>query len=163
MCTIEIAESEQELKNLLRQQKTASGKERIHLLYLLKSKQVESVTAAASLLGRHRVTLERWLGKYRQAGLAQLLAPHSGRGRQRHIQGEVAEKLQVRLQEPQGFDSYGAVQHWLEQNCGVKVSYGVVHQHVRYRLKAKLKVPRPVSRDQDAEQVGALKKTWVPT
>jgi hypothetical protein len=40
---LEIQESEEELKQLLGAQKTASGKERIHLLYLLKSKQALTV------------------------------------------------------------------------------------------------------------------------
>ena len=77
VCKIEIRESEDELKELLRDQKTASNKERVHLLYLLKSQQVESVTYAASLLGRNRVTLERWLGKYRAGGIGQLLVTTS--------------------------------------------------------------------------------------
>jgi hypothetical protein len=58
VCTVEIVESEEDLKGLLRNQKTASSKERVHLLYLLKTQQVESVTKAASILGRNRVTLE---------------------------------------------------------------------------------------------------------
>jgi hypothetical protein len=53
---LEIQESEDEIKQLLRSQKTASGQERIHLLYLLKSKQAKTVQAAASILGRHRAT-----------------------------------------------------------------------------------------------------------
>ena len=40
---LEITESEAELKQLLRQQKTASAKERVQLLYLLKSDQAETV------------------------------------------------------------------------------------------------------------------------
>jgi hypothetical protein len=33
VCKIEVNESEAELKELLREQKTASSKERVHLLY----------------------------------------------------------------------------------------------------------------------------------
>ena len=35
VCKIEIAETEEELKKLLSQHKTGSGKERLQLLYLL--------------------------------------------------------------------------------------------------------------------------------
>lgn len=70
---LEIQESEETLKQLLREQKTASGKERIHLLYLLKSKQVATVQEAAVILGRHRATLQEWLRLYREGGIAALL------------------------------------------------------------------------------------------
>ncbi|MEO1509664.1 MAG: hypothetical protein AAFU84_18655 [Cyanobacteria bacterium J06633_23] len=55
---LEITESEDELKALLRSQKTALSKERIQFLYLLKSEQASTIQQAAKLLGRHRVTLK---------------------------------------------------------------------------------------------------------
>jgi pyruvate/2-oxoglutarate dehydrogenase complex dihydrolipoamide dehydrogenase (E3) component len=58
VCKLEIQEREDDLKQLLRQQKTASNKERIQLLYLLKSEQVKTVQDAAPILGRNRVTLQ---------------------------------------------------------------------------------------------------------
>jgi len=42
-------------QNPLGQQKTASGKERVQALYLLKTKQVETVQHLAVVLGRNRV------------------------------------------------------------------------------------------------------------
>jgi transposase len=158
VCKVEITESEAELKELLREQKTVSSKERVQMLYLLKSQQVESVTQAASILGRNRVTLERWLGKYREGGIRQLITTEWKRGRKRHIPVEAEQKLQTRLEQPDGFNSYGEIQQWLKQNCGVEVSYPVVHLHVRYRLQAKLKVPRPVSVEQQPQQKTAFKK-----
>ncbi len=77
VCKIKIEESEDELRKLLRQQKTASGKEQVQLLYLLKSEQVESVTEAARVMGRNRVTLERWLGKYRLRRMQPVTSPSS--------------------------------------------------------------------------------------
>ena len=44
---LEIMESEAVLKTLLRRQKTASDKERIQLLYLLKSEQAKTMQQAA--------------------------------------------------------------------------------------------------------------------
>jgi hypothetical protein len=55
---IEIRESEAELKELLRQEKTGSGKERIQVLYLLKTKKAKTVTEAAEMIGRNRVTVQ---------------------------------------------------------------------------------------------------------
>jgi transposase len=100
---LEIREGAADLKILLHRQKTGSAKERVYLLYLLKSEQVKSVTEAASLLGRHRVTLERWLGQYRQGGMSQLLSPRPSGGRKRHIREEADQKLQARLQQVEVF------------------------------------------------------------
>jgi hypothetical protein len=57
------------------------------------------------------------------------------------------EQLKQRLAQPQGFNSYGQIQQWLEAECGVVVAYRTVHQTVRYKLNAKLKVPRPRSKN----------------
>ena len=56
---LDITETAAELKHLLKTQKNASDKERIQLLYLLKTEQATTVQAATALLGRHRVTLAR--------------------------------------------------------------------------------------------------------
>lgn len=51
---LEICESEEELKEMLGKQKTASDKKRVQVLYLLKSKQAGTVQNAAQLVGRNR-------------------------------------------------------------------------------------------------------------
>jgi predicted transcriptional regulator len=51
---LEIQESDDDLKQLSRQQKVASSKERIQLLYLFKTQQAKTVQEAARLLGRQR-------------------------------------------------------------------------------------------------------------
>jgi transposase len=70
---IEIVESSATLRDLMQQQTTIEGKERVQCLYWLKSHQVASVTAVAELLGRHRVTVQNWLSQYREFGLSGLL------------------------------------------------------------------------------------------
>ncbi|WP_210391289.1 helix-turn-helix domain-containing protein [Synechococcus sp. PCC 7502] len=69
---LEIKESEEELKHMLRVQKTASDKERIQMLYLLKTKQASTIQTASTILGRHRVTLQDWLGNCRKGGIVGL-------------------------------------------------------------------------------------------
>lgn len=142
---IEIIESEAMLKALLTKQTSPLKKEQLQALYWLKSKKVETVEHIASLLGRHRVTVQRWLRQYRQGGLAELLQEKKSSGRPRVIPLDVVERLKLELQDPQGFSSYGEVQTWLRADCGIEVAYRTVHQLVRYQLQAKLKVPRPTS------------------
>ena len=51
---ISITESAETLKTLLAQQKTATGKERVQALYLLKTKQVETGSGSADRPGVER-------------------------------------------------------------------------------------------------------------
>ncbi len=69
------------------------------------------------------------------------------------------ERLIARLNQPEGFKSYGEIVQWLKDECSVAVDYKTVHQTVHYRLGAKLKVPRPHSTQQDEQAVETLKKT----
>jgi transposase len=156
---IDIHESEDDLKQMLRQQKTASDKERMQLLYLLKSGQVETVQDAAPILGRNRVTLQKWLHRYRTGGLGGLLEKKARSGRPRAIPAWAEAALQKRLQEGQGFDGYQAICDWLETQLGIEIAYKTVHQLVHYRLQSSPKVPRPVSVEQSSEAINAYKKT----
>jgi transposase len=156
---LEIQESEDELKQMLRAQKTASGKERIHLLYLLKSSQVKTVQEAAAILGRHRATLQEWLKHYREGGMKNLLKSRPRSGRPRVIPAWAVAALQKRLEEPQGFDGYQAICDWFESQLGIVAEYKTVHQLVHYRLQSSPKVPRPVSVEQSSEQLETYKKT----
>jgi len=71
---------------------------------------------------------------------------------------ETVEKLSQELPQPEGFSSYKEVHQWLTTCCEVKVAYQTVHQWARYRLKSKLKVPRPVSEKQKPGAPEELKK-----
>ena len=156
---LEITETEADLKQLLRNQKTASDKERIQLLYLLKTEQATTIQSAAALLGRHRVTLQEWLRLYRSGGLKAMLEHKPRTGRQQSIPQWAQDALNKRLHQPEGFESYGEVCQWLECQLGISAPYKTVHQLVHYRLKASPKVARPVSAQNSAERVEAYKKT----
>ena len=156
---LEIKESETELKQLLGAQRTAVGKERVQLLYLHKTAQAKTVQTAAQLLGRHRVTLQGWLSRYRTGGIESMLETKVSPGRARAIPTWAATALAKRLQEPQGFESYGAIQKWLETDLGIIAPYKTVHKLVHYRLASSPKVPRPVSVEHSQEQLSAFKKT----
>lgn len=156
---LDITESAADLKQLLRTQKTASDKERIQLLYLLKSEQATTVQAAAELLGRHRVTLQEWLRLYRKGGLSGLLSHKPRPGRQHSIPQWAQDALNKRLQQEEGFNSYSEICQWLERQLGISAPYKTVHQLVHYRLKASPKVARPVSTNTTDAKVEAYKKT----
>lgn len=156
---LEISESAEELKQILRAQKTGSDKERVQLLYLLKTEQAKTIQIASTILGRHRVTLQDWLREYRKGGLEGLLKHKPRTGRQQSIPQWAQKALIKKLEEPEGFGSYGEICQWLESQLGIKTNYKTLYYLVRYRLKAKPKVVRPVSAGKSEEQVEAYKKT----
>jgi len=88
-----------------------------------------------------------------------LLALKTASGRPPKIQGQALERLKQRLAEPEGFNSYGAVQQWLANECKVEAAYKTVHQTVHYKLQSKLKVPRPRSQKADEQAQQHYKKT----
>lgn len=155
---IDITETEEQLKKLLKQQKTAYALERLQALYLLKTQQVETVQHLAVVLGKSRVTVQRWLQKYRAGGLNRLLDVHPRTGRPKIISLEVRQRLVRELAQPEGFESYAEVQTWLKASEGIDASYKVVHDTVHYQLKAKLKAPRPRSTKQPDEAKENFKK-----
>lgn len=156
---LEITETEADLKQRLCSQKTASDKERIQLLYLLKTGQATTIQSAATLLGRHRVTVQDWLRLYRRGGLAAMLTHTPRTGRRQSIPLWAQEALTKRLHQSEGFNSYGEICQWLETQLGIAAPYKTVHQLVHYRLKATPKVARPVSAAKADERVEVYKKT----
>lgn len=156
---IAIGESAETLKALLDEQRDAVSRSKVQVLWWLKTGRLTSVNQLAQISGYHRTTVSRWLCEYRQGGLEAMLTVHPKPGRTPKIRGEVRERLEKELQDPEGFGSYKEVQQWLQAVCGVKVAYQTVHGTVRYRLKTKLKRPRPKSDKQPLGAVESFKKT----
>lgn len=154
---INITESPFELKQLLKSQRTAEGKERVQGLYLLKTKQVETVQQLASLIGRNRATVQRWLSQYRTGGLKKMLTVGKSTGRTALIPEWAVACLKKELSDPQGFESYEEVRRWLAAELGIKVKYDVVHNLVHDKLKASLKVARSKSNEQEPGAVENFK------
>jgi transposase len=156
---LDITETEADLKQRLRHAKTASDKERLQLLYLLQSGQAKTVQDAATLLARHRITVQKWLHLYRRGGLAAMLEHKPRTGRRQSIPQWAQESLNQRLHQSEGFNSYGEICQWLETQLGISAPYKTVHQLVHYRLKASPKIARPVSTETSEAKVEAYKKT----
>ena len=76
---VAIAESAESLEQQLKHSRTASQKERLQMLWWLKTGQITQHQTLAKRLGRDGSTVTRWLQKYRQGGLSELLAVKSVR------------------------------------------------------------------------------------
>ena len=66
---IEILETEDDLKLMLKSNPRPRIKERIQALYWLKMEKVQTTLDIAQLLGKHRTTVSRWLTLYRTGGV----------------------------------------------------------------------------------------------
>lgn len=159
---LEIRESVEELAAQLQAQTNPIFKERLQVLYLMKLPNAMSIGAIASVVGKHRGTLQRWLSIYQAEGLSGLLCQKQSPGRPCVIPEWAVKRLQQRLTEPVGFKSYGEIQQWLFDTLGVSAEYRTVHELVRYRLKSKLKAARPVHAKQNVAALEDFKQT-LPT
>lgn len=155
---VDIQESGEELKELMSRQTKARLRDRVRALYLCQTGQVQTRRGLAAQLGCNESTIYRWFCTYQAKGLAGLLEVKASPGKPSKLPPAVLTKLQQRLQERSGFQSYGEIQRWLEQECGVSAAYQTVHGIVRYKLQSKLKVPRPVSLEADPQLQAAFKK-----
>ena len=158
---IEIAESEEELKKCLQTVSLGNQKEKLQMLWWLKSGQVNQQQEIGKRLARDTSTVTRWLQKYKSGGLSGLLEVKKAPGAKRKIDDAAITALQQKLKTGKGFASYGAIVEWLKQEHGQDIEYATVYALVRYRLGAKLKVPRPQSHKQDEKLVSEFKKNSV--
>jgi transposase len=155
---VEIKESQEELEKAVKYATHASSKERLQMLYWLKTGQVTSRRSLAERLGRNEATITRWLRKYKDRGYRGLLEVKHAPGKAPMVSGENLERFKQRLSEPQGFHSYSQIQQWLITELGLNIAYKTVYQLVRYQIGAKLKVPRPLSRKQHPQSQSHFKK-----
>jgi len=150
---LDIKEQADYLKTRFKKETNAQRKERLHALYLLKSGKVSTLEALSKLLSRDTSTLYRWFQKYKKSGLEGLLKVYKPAGRPITIPPEALEKLKKRIEEPEGFSSYGEIQSWLKENCGVDVDYHVVYRAVRYKFQGKFKFSkRPKSKRHESRE-----------
>lgn len=138
-----IHETVDELKERLKQERHPVRQQRLHALFLLASGQARYRQEVAALLGLDRNTVGAWLDRYANGGLPALLTLYVPAGKRSPLTPEQLAQLDQALQQPNGFGSYGEIQRWINTTFGVQLSYNAVHKVVRYKLRAKLKVPRP--------------------
>ena len=108
-----ILESEEELLDMIRKEQRGRFRDRLRLLWLLKTGMAESMTRAAELCGITYHTAAEWLRRYEKGGISELLCLKTVPGRRRAISGEVLGDLEKRLSEPKGFRSYDEIRMWL--------------------------------------------------
>ena len=79
--TVKINETVSELEKRLSRSITARERERIQMIYWLKTNQVLTRPELAKLLAHHESTIIRWLTLYRVGGLKKLLEVKNAAGK----------------------------------------------------------------------------------
>jgi transposase len=115
---IEIVESEEELKKRLQTANVANQKEKLQMLWWVKSGQVKEQQEIGKRLAKDTSTVTRWLQKYRSGGLSELLEIKKDPGAKRKINERAVAALQEELKTGKGFSRYGAIVEWLKQEHG---------------------------------------------
>jgi len=78
--------------------------------------------------------------------LSSLLNLGQSTGKPRAIFSEIIAKISTKINsESCEFKSHKEIARWVEENYKVSVKYQTLHKQIRYRMKAKLKVPRRLS------------------
>lgn len=158
-CHLEVKETTAQLQKILNQQRTSKSYRKVQALYLLKTGQIKTVKEIAKALGVHRVSVQRWFKQYADEGIKSLVVVKEKTGRPQIISSKAVRGLRERLKDPKnGFKSYGEIRDWLYSEYGEAIEYKTLHGLVRYKLKAKLKVPRKTSVKKDPEQAENFKK-----
>ena len=155
---VDIAESPQQLQQLIRKHRHARDRDRLRALYLRQTSQVRSRRELARLLNCNESTLYRWFRLYQQQGLEGLLEHHIPNGRPSELTPEIRQALEQKLSDPQGWQSYGELKQWLQRAFGIQAAYTTIHGWVRYKLGAKLKRGRKRSHQADPQQQQQFKK-----
>lgn len=105
--SIDVKESLADLAERLRQAETPTDKERLQVLYWLKQENAPSISTIAKVMGKHRNTVQTWLSRYRDGGVAAMLEIKKSSGGVRVIPQWAEVALAQRLQEAEhGFKSY---------------------------------------------------------
>ena len=138
-----ITEDADELKRLMKQERHPLKRQRLQMLYLVASKQAQTRTALAPLLGIHRETVGDWLRLYADGGRENLLTIRTPPGKQPTIPAPVVAALREHLSTPEGVGSYHEVRVWLFEQHGIDIAYTTLANFLHTKLKTSPKVVRP--------------------
>ncbi|VEP13851.1 transposase [Hyella patelloides LEGE 07179] len=108
-------------------------------------------------MGRSESTIHYWLQLYKTGGMAKLLEEPPQTGRPKKLEIETIASLQQEISEQEGFNSYKEIKLWLSICQNIEISYPTIHRIVRYELKGKLKIPRPIHEKQQPGVIEAFK------
>lgn len=156
---VEVKQSEEELKRLLKTEDRALQRRRLRFLLLLKSGKCSSQAQAGAAIGlQHRGAQKLWQ-LYSKEGMAGVLRP-PGSGRPSKLSGEAKATLDTALAQSK-LSTLRQAAGLLHQNHGISISVQGVHYYFKAQ-KIKKKTGRPSNVRKDEEGAEAFKKKGLP-
>lgn len=141
--TPKIRETAKELREMLKSESQVKRQNRLQALYLIVTKQAKSRSEVSKMLGFNRNTISAWFSLYEEKGLEAFLEIYKPSGVASKIPAAAVAEITRILESEKGFRMYKEIWQMVVEKHHVKVGYSTVHNLVRYKLKAKPKVPRP--------------------
>lgn len=154
-------ESADELYARFARERDGRRRQRLQALWLVC--RGEPMAEAARLAGVGQRSLERWLGWYRQGGLATVLERVPGHGARGQASRLTVDQQQALVAQTTGgaFRTYHEARLWVEQQFGVAYTYNGMFTLLA-RLDIHPKVPRPQAEKADPAAQTAWKKGALP-
>jgi transposase len=155
----EAEDTPEGLREQYRRQGRGEVRTRLHALWLLRSGW--GMEQVAGVVGVHYPTVQRWVGWYRQGGIAEVRARHGGgHGQPAWLTPE--QETAVAEEAAKGtFTRAADVRRWVAEEFGVtyrpKGIYGLLR-----RVHCRPKVPRPIHVKADSEAQEGWKKGAAP-
>lgn len=114
-----------------------------------------SLDAIGEVVGRHRITIQRWFDCYRKEGLQAVLRRKFSGGAKSRCHGEVREYLNTGL-EAGCWNSAVQAQQALQERFGRSYAYLTVWRWLK-NCAGVMRVPRPVHEKKDPQRTEAFK------
>lgn len=149
----DIKEESGELRKMFLSEKDGRKKERIHILYLLKTGICRTIGDLSEKIGRNRNTVSGWIKKYKSGGIRLLCKRDASAGRTSVLTDDEKNMIKDKLSDVRGFGSYNEICEYVERETGKKINKKTLYHICHYRLKAVSKVPRPYNPKQNPEDV----------
>lgn len=157
---LEIKESVSELEKELRKQGSLSREKRIRCLLFIKTGKFKTRQALAVYLGIHIRTMERWINKYKMAGISQMLYDEPKQRQSKIITEQIHNGLEERVNDAHNpFLGYWDAQIWVQQTYGVNIKYQRIREYLIKHFKTKIKTPRKSHVKKDMQAENAFLKT----
>ena len=130
-----ISESAESIRKRIDSTTKKRLKQRLEALYLIKSGTCGTREAVSDALGVHRHTISRWLAKYEEGGIDEMLEIRTRPNRKRVIPAATYKALEQELRRaPEQFSSYRDIQRWLSRKHNLSVKYKTLYRLVKYEL-----------------------------
>lgn len=143
------------LKEAYRGERDVRLRMRLQGLWLLRSGW--GLAPVATAVGVHYRSVQRWVGWYREGGVAKVLSHRmGGKGQEPFLTHEAQEHV-VKEVGTGRFRTAGEIREWIAEHYGVSYSIGGTYNLMR-RLRCAPRVPRPLHAKADQEQQASWKK-----